>query len=540
MNKLITSVIMSLVGFNALVQAGDNRPRLVVNIVVDQLRTADLEYLQSLFSSKGFNRLVRDGAYLRDVAFCTEAPDIANASALLATGSAPASNGVPSAYIFDSASKRMVRTLSDSKVKGVSTSESLSPSAIRLSTITDEIAVNGNGLSLIYSIAADPQQALILGGHAANSAVWIDVNTGKWASSSYFKEMPSPVSERNFKFPLSSRKDTMIWRPLLSSDKYRNISADHRKQLFSYTFKSGRDAYSRLIASPLANREITDLAIDYLRNLRLGNRYSATSGKSDLLGEPVDVLSIGYTLNPAPLVDKADYAMEQQDAYIRLDTQLSRLFDEIDKTVGMDNSLIVLTSTGYYDERPSDWGKYRIPSGDFSTKRAASLLNSFLSAKFGNDAYVDSFVNGQVYLAGNVIERKGLDPAAVAAEARDFLLKMSGVKSVYTGRDLVNATDEEGARLRRSTDPKTSGDLLVCFMPGWNISEDYNYPVTERTVSYATTVAPAFFMGADVVPQIISTTVDGASLAPTVTRILRIRSPNGAEGRPLLLNSPGR
>lgn len=540
MNRLITSVLVSLVGLNALIQAGEARPKLVVNIVVDQLRTADLEYLQTLFGNKGFNRLIREGAYLRDIDFHAESPDIANTTALLATGAHPGATGVPAASLFDNEAKRMVKTLSDKKYNGVSTSESFSPVGIRLSTVSDEIAVSGNGLSLIYSIAADPQQAVILGGHAANAAVWIDPNTGKWASSSYYKEIPGCVSQRNQRSPLSSRIDTMVWKPALSPERYRHIPADKKRQPFQYTFSSGRDSYSRFAATPLANREITDLAIDCLQSMRMGRRYSADSGKSDLLGEPVDVLNIGYALNPLPVTGQADASMEQQDAYIRLDAQLTRLLDAIDRSVGLSNSLVVLSSTGYFDERPIDAQRYRIPSGEFSTSRAASLLNSYLSARFGNDSYVDTFIRGQVYLNRSNLERKGLDVAAVAEEARDFLLKMSGVNNVYTQRDLANPSGEEASRLRLSNDPKTSGDVMVTFVPGWNVSEDYNYPPTQHTVSGAATVVPAFFLGAEVVPEVISATVDATAIAPTVTQILRIRSPNGAVGRPLLLNTPAR
>lgn len=530
MNRLITSVLVSIAGFNALMTAQEARPRLVVNIVVDQLRTADLEYLESLFGPDGFKRLMKDGAYLRDVDFNTHNPDIANSSAILMTGSVPSANGVPGATIFDSTSKRMVPVLTGSD------SRTLSPEAIRLSTFCDEIAINGNGLSLIYSISADPQQSVILAGHAANSAVWIDENTGRWASSSYYKEIPQCVSERNHRASLTSRIDTMTWRPMLDVSRYRNISAAQKERPFRYSFrKSDRDVYSRFSLSPLANREVTDLAISYLNTLRLGTRYSDDARKSAMLGEPVDVLNIGYRLNPAPLTSSADYSLEQQDAYVRLDKQLSRLFDAIDHSAGLDNTLVVLSSTGYYDSPAVDNSKYRIPSGDFSARRAVSLANAYLSAKYGNGDYIDTFVDGQLYLNNKELESRHINREDAAAELCAFLLKMSGVNGAYTAKDLNAAATSATLSLSRDIDPKHCGDVFVSFTPGWNISDDMTYPARVKTASTAVTVAPTFFLGPQIEPSVISTTVDATRIAPTITQILRIRSPNGAVSRPLLL-----
>lgn len=538
MNRLITSVIVSLVGFNALLQAGEARPRLVVNIVVDQLRTADLEYLQSLLGQKGFNRMIREGAYLRDVNFKTQSPDIANSTAILMTGASPGSNGIPASQLFDAGNKRMVKVLSDSKYSGINSSDNLSPMNLRFSTISDEIAVNGNGLSLIYSIAADPQQAILLSGHSATGSIWIDPNTGKWASSSFYKSLPQCVTERNFKAPLSSRIDTMVWRPSLDVNRYINTSAAQKQHPFKYTFSSGRDAYTRFAQSPLANREITDLAIDCINTLNLGNRYSSSNGKSAILGEPVDVLNIGYTLSPSLHSGAGDRQMEQQDSYVRLDAQLARLFDAIDRKVGLGNSLVVLSSTGYFDEPPVDSDKFRIPSGEFSARKAGSLLNSYLSARFGNGDYVNYFANGHLYLDHKLIENRGLKLQDVASEARDFLLKMSGINGVYTSRELQNPVSEDALTLKFSNDTRKSGDLIVCYLPGWNVTDDYSYPPQTKTITTAATISPTIIMGGGVVPRTISTTVDATSIAPTVTQILRIRSPNGATGHPLILTEP--
>lgn len=524
MNRLALSLIFGLVGAINIAHADPSRPSLVVAIVVDQLRTDYLEFLNERFGNDGFGRLMKKGAYLRDVTYQAANPDMVSATATIFTGAYPDGSGITGAKSYNHTTRREEPQLNSPSSIGNFTQETLSPAALQVSTVSDEVAIDGAGLGAVYAISADPQQAIIMAGHAGNSAVWINDNTGKWASSAYYSDMPQVLSQRNYKSDLASRIDTIQWKPMHALDSYKGVPAQKRYYPFRYTFpRNDRDVYSRFKQSPMANREVTDAAIDLLRSLKLGGR-----------GDAIDMLSIGYTTAPFKYVKDGDYRLELQDTYLRLDADLGRLFKAIDATVGLENTLIMLSSTGYYDDATIDDAKYRIPGGEFSVKRGMSLLNAFLSAKYGNGDYVEAFKGTQIFLNHKLIESKGLLPEEVTTEAREFICKMSGVADAVTLREIIGRSTPKLESLRLSVNPKNSGDIFVDFAPGWVIVQDADYPPVKTPVRSAIVATPAFFMGAGIEPQIISAEVDAGSMASTLTQALRIRAPNGSTRRGML------
>lgn len=521
MKKLLTTVICSLVGINSMLMADSSRPRLVVGIVVDQLRTDYIEYLRRHFGERGFNLLLQKGAYFRDVTFPPTVTDAVAATALAMTGGDPASNGVAAAEIFDTRSHSPRKTMQSAEA----ISGNYSPENLLLSTVSDEIAIDGIGLGAVYSIAVDPQQAVIMGGHAGTSAVWLDEESGRWASSGWYKELPQPIALRNRNSSPAAKLDTMRWEPAMSLDLYPGIPAQKRYYPFRYTFPTNdRDAYRRWATSPMANREVTDIAVDYIRQLKLGSR-----------GDAIDMLGVAYTAAPFKYVKDGDFRLELEDTYIRLDRQLQRLFDAIEEGPGLANTVIYLTSTGYYDDATADDPKYRIPGGAFSKKRALSLLNAYLSARFGNADYIGSFHGPQIYLDQKTIETKRLEPNEVAKTAREFMSRMSGVRAAYTVTDILSEATPRLSELRRGIDLRTCGDIYIDFQPGWTVSDDTRFPADTKPTRSSMVSTPAFFMAPETASRTIDTPVDATRLAPTLTQILRIRSPNGAQGRPIIL-----
>lgn len=524
MNRLLTSVLCGLVGFSTVVLADPTRPRLVVGIVVDQLRTDYIEFLMSRFGKDGFRLLAEGGLYLKNVDFNMQDLDAVNSTALIFTGNYPGASGIPAAKVYDRASKYPLPVLHDVDVLGNFTSETYSPSALRLSTVSDEVAVDGVGLAQIYSIAPDAMQSILMAGHAGTGAAWISDETGKWATTTYYKEVPPALSQRNFKEPLAERLDTMVWTPSQPLDSYLGLPPQKKYFPFRHSFPKKDDArYSKFKQSALVNAEVTDLAVEYLKSLQLGRH-----------GDVIDMLNIGYTTAPCKEASDSDVRLELQDSYLRLDGQLSRLFSAIREYVGLDNTLIFLSSTGYYDDAIEDDARYRIPTGNFSTRRATALLNAYLSAKHGNDQYVDGAFGNMIYLDHAVLEKHGLDAIEVRKDARDFLVMMAGVADVKSITDILGETTPELRRISRGLDPKAAGDLRLEFAPGWTVNDDVRLPVVKWQAREGRHASPAFIFGKDINPEKISTPVPATAIAPTVTSVMRIRSPNGAIETPLL------
>lgn len=498
------------------------RPKIVVGIVVDQLRTDYLEYLSPLMGHEGFRSLMEYGLYMRDVRFSPARLDIASSTAMLFSGTTPHRTGVPSARTWDASRMKVLPSLTDPEYIGNFTSEAFSPRRLRVSTITDEVMIDGAGLGQAWSIAADPQQAVLMASHAGTGAMWLDRNTGKWASSTYYKELPSVVSDRNYRHSLASRLDTMQWKPLLPLENYPGLPAQKRYYPFRYTFPSRhKEVYEQFLASPKANTEVTDLALECLRSLKPGTR-----------GDAIDMLCVGYSLAPFKFVKDGDYRLELMDAYLRLDNDIARLVSGVEKAVGKGNALIFIVSTGYYDDAAVDDEKYRIPGGTFSVKRAISLLNAFLTARHGQGNFVDAYADGTLFLNHKLLEQKGLDLTTVAREAKEFLVKMSGVEGVYTISELISSASAETEGLRLSVDPQGGADLILDICPGWLLTDDTVYPHVSRPVRRSHYLAPALVTGPGIEAAKIRTPVPATSLAPALCGTMRIRQPNGADTAP--------
>lgn len=511
-----------LAGFAVLTAAGapsaGQRPRLVVGIVVDQLRTDYMEQLQDLFGQKGFRTLMRDGVYLRDVDFKASGLDASSGTAIAMTGTWPAFSGVPEAMVYDTDNRSMRPALAHPGANGSISNDSFTPAGLLVSTLTDEMAIATDGKVQIYSVAADPQQAVILAGHNADGAIWINNTTGQWATGSYYGALPGAAQRANLRNSMTHRVDTLKWRPLAATEQL--YGERKRGPLFEHRFShNDRDVFRKAALSPEGNAAVTDMAIEFIGQ------------KSE--GDQPRMLNIGYTVAPY-LYSSGNGEAETTDSYLRLDTQIERLLAAVDQYCGRENAMIWLTSTGYYNASAVEDKKYRLPGGEFSSSRARSLLNSYLAARHGMGEYVTVIRKGRVYLDPKAIENRNLDPDEVAQEARQFLARMSGVEQTFTRAEILAASNPETAALNLSYDPHTGADIILRLAPGWNIREEGSNS-TQKPVRQMPVMTPAIILAPTLDAGVIDTPADASVLAPTIAGILRIRSPNGARSRAMKL-----
>lgn len=495
-------------------------PKIVVGILVDQLRTDYLEQLRPYFGESGFNRLFREALYLPDVDFKGSVSDAPSGAAVVYTGAWPNINGVASADVLDPNLKKNVPVLVSDPAK---LRYEYSPANLRLSTIVDEYFINNGTLTKIYSISADPQTAVITAGHAGSSAIWLDENQGRWSAPSYYQGLPPVVANRSRTSPLSTKLASTTWKPLHNASRYSLSNASSGGD-FSYSFMgSGADAYARFKQSAPFNSEATDLAIDIMKTMQSG-------------GSAPGMLNITYTLAPIGFDYDGDNRPELYDAYMRLDADLGRLLSAIDRDFGAGNAVVFLSSTGYSNEPSFKMSEARIPTGEITLKKAESLLNAYLSASFGNGDYVALIRNGKLWLDTKLASSKGIDIKRLRNEAKDFLMKMGGVSEAFTIDEVLHSDNRRLQHLALGIDPKRAPDLLLFFTPGWTVVDDNAYPSTSHEVRMAVHPTPAFIMAPDVAPQKISQPVDATAIAPTVSSILRIRPPNGANSKPIVVN----
>lgn len=501
------------------------RPSLVLDITVEGLQTDKLEMLRHRFSPDGFNRLLQNGALFTDIDFGTSLDAVA-ANTLLHTGAAPVVNGIASATLYEPLTHRAVPVFnSDTPTPA---DESYSPSRLLCTNLADEIKIEGGGLNHVHSIAPEASMAIAAGGHTPNSVYWINDVSGKWTTSTYYADRPVFLQYRNRMRPVSATLDTLVWRPALPIAEYVDLPETARLYPFSVRFPYGEaNRYSKYKLSPAVNAEITEVAIEYLRNLELGKQHQP------------DMLSVAYSLQPFNSPNPADQKIQQQDAYIRLDRDLSALLTAVEQGPGLENTLILVAGTPLMPLTRKDDDKWRLPSGEFSPRKAISLLNLYLINKFGNGEWVTGFHDGYFYLNPNTASEHHADIGEVRAESARFLRRMSGVTEAYTIDEVLEGkTHPDGASAARNTRHDSAGDIRLTVAPGWVIAtDDANDSSTAMSQRVATTTAPAIIMATGIAPQTIATPVDARSIAPTVASILRIRPPNGAALPPIRLKT---
>lgn len=521
--RIACALVATMVTLTLSAALPNSRPKLVVGVMVDGLSMEQLELLRSTFGPDGFNRLLRDGVTIDNLDYGTSL-DRTAATAVIFTGASPSVNGVDCSTKFDADKKLPVSVFIDPTCKGVFSTETLSPGSLLVSTISDEVRIDGDGLGVVHSVALDPQQALVMSGHAGNSAFWFNDNTGSWATTTYYRDMPAAIQKRNHFVSVASRIDTMAWTPAMSLDRYPDLPA-HRKQYpFRHTFpRKDNNRFKAFKQSALANREVTDIAADYITSISLGNH------------EAMDMLNLTYTLSPYHYTGDGDWRIQRMDSYVRLDKDLARLFRAIDRGPGMDNTLLFIAGTPAPSRTRRDDERWNIPHGEFSHRRAISLLNMFLMAKYGNGDWVSGYKDCQFYLNRTLVKQRGNDLSEMRNEAAGFLAQMAGVTSTLTLDDIIAHRGGEAAEaLRRNVAVSTAGDVFIALAPGWEVTDGglQNVRLVERSTA---ATAPAFIMAPATAPQRIDTPVDARVIAPTVAGLLRIRSPNGAQLPPVRL-----
>lgn len=512
-----TTILLGLMATGAWADTNTQSPKIVVGILVDQLRTDYIEQFLPYFGEKGFNRLMTEGVYMPDVDFHSTVSDAPTGAAVVYTGAWPAVNSIAGAEVADQATRRNIPVTADpSKTK-----MEYSPERLKVSTLSDEYMLGGGVLSKSYSIAGDPQVAVIMAGHEGNGAIWFDETLGRWNTPTYYGSLPASIGNRNRTEPLSAKITTTVWRPSVETLKAIATGVNNGAN-FSYTFSGGnRDSYSKYKVSAPFNSDVTDGAIELLKTIR-------TSGGG--------MLNIGYSLAPYPYDFDGDNRPELADSYIKLDGDLERLLDTIEQEYGLENAIIFLSSTGYALEPETAERPSRIPTGEITLRQAESLLNSYLSATYGNGDYVALIKNGKLYLDGKEIARKGLGLKEMRRETKDFLLKMAGVSEVYTIDEILHSDNARTREIAMGVDPKNAPDLFLYFQPGWTVTDDNAFPAKSEKVRLATPLTPAFLLAPDTEPSKVESSVDATALAPTIASAIHIRAPNAAAVRPLPLS----
>lgn len=517
------------------------KPKLVVGIVVDQMRYDYLTRYYNKFGEGGFKRMVNEGFNCKNNQFNYIPTKTAPGHASIFTGTTPKYHGIIGNDWFDKDLKKKVNCIDDINTEPLGTNEKYgkgSPHNMLTTTFADENRLNTQMRGKTIGISLKARAAILSAGHTANAAYWHNYKgNGNWVTSSfYLKELPHWV--KNFNKSGVTESYFKVWNPLYNIETYSESGSDlntferiyegKETATFPYNLnvlKEFNGNYKLLAESPFGNNLTTDFALAAIDGEQLG------------LDEFTDVLTISYSSTDKVGHDFGANAIETQDTYLRLDLELERLFKALDEKVGQGEYTVFLTSDHGAPHVPSYLESRKIPAGLFDLDNMKNDLNNVLEEKYKVSSLILSRFNNQIFFDHDKIKANNLDLEALKDEVSLMMLSYNMIDKVYVTSninqlELSNGYLEE--MLMNGHNQKRSGDIVFVFNPSVFKDTKWNKTGTDHHsgLQYDTHV-PLLFFGKGIAHGSTFKRTNITDIAPTISALLEISFPNGSIGEPL-------
>ena len=511
------------------------KPRLIVGIVVDQMRYDYIHRYWDNFSEDGIKKMVMSGTFCKNAEYNYLINETAVGHSTIATGALPSYHGIISNSWYNNLQEEVVYCVDDEKFATVGGSYEAgrsSPSKLLASTLGDEIRLSNNFKSKVIGVALDNAAAILSSGHSANAAYWFDDKTGNWVSSSYYMDsLPTWAREFNEK-KLAETYLSRTWETLLPLDEYTESLSD------SSEFETGFDGRSVFPYNldQISKGRRNEREYKTLKYTPFGNVYTRDFATTAMINEELgqddytDYLSVGFSSNEYIGRLFGSNSVEMQDAMLRLDLELAHFFKFIDESVGLQNTLIFLTSDHGLAHQPAYLRSHKIPAGDFKPYSSLSLLGSYLNAIYGKGDWVKYYYGQQVYLNHELIDNAGISYQEIQDRTAQFLIQFEGVSNALTSYTFQTSNFSEGiaSRMQNGFHPKRSGDVIINLAPGWVEKSDGN---SSYHSSYlGDNHVPLIFYGWKIRRSTLTRPVKMIDIAPTISYFLEISRPNVSTG----------
>jgi len=553
--KFSTSVLLLASTLFFTAEAASSKPKLILQITVDQLR-GDLpdKYMKHM-GKGGFRWLKDNGVWYENAHYTYSNTETVVGHTTLATGANPAIHGMVSNVWYDRVKKRLVYNIEDKRYHilsknadiddstEVDSSQALagtdgrSPANIIVSTFSDELSLLTNGKSKVFGVSVKDRGAVTLAGHSGK-AFWFSKTSGEFITSSYYYDKyPTWVEKFNAQ-KLAQRYDKKPWRLMYDKSKYIFGNADDMPweedyagfgRTFPHDYKGKENKYFNhfLTFSPAGDELTLDFAKAIIKNEKMGQHdvtdYLAISFSS------TDY--VGHLFGPSSL--------EAEDNMLRLDKTLASLFKYVDEKVGLKNTLIVLSADHGAPEAPGYLAKFGIEAkwiAPLKWNKKPSLLR--LEKQFGvGQELIQAFFPPYLYLNHELIKQKGLDLAKVQKAVAKEIMDIDGIALTVTSLEMQNNslpnTYLYNAALQ-NFNAKRSGDILILFEPhcfandmdggaimATNHGGPWNYD----------TYVPVIFAGMELKRAQIYTPIRPNDIAPTLSAIVNAKAPSGSSGQ---------
>lgn len=520
--SLITLCLLTSLNTYAFSALPPEKPTLVVSIVVDNLSNEEISRHSHLLSKNGLLKLKNEGTNFSNATYPYASTDKACDYSSISTGTSPRYHGIVSNAWYLSKGDRFVSsTLNKNSILiGTSTTEyGHDAHNVIASTVGDELIISSQNTSKVFSISLNPTASVLLGGHAANGAYWLDYTSGKWISSDYYMSwLPDWVNSfnrKNFSDFYLSQEWVLTYKP----QAYHIDQDIYDENIFPISlgeYSEEKRPYEILKSTPMGNMYALDFATQLIKNENLGN------------DKVTDFLFLNFNSISDKRINRGNYSIEKADFIVRLDKEIDRLIKLLDEEIGSHRYLIVLTSTKQKGLSVQELEKRKMPTGSFNPERAQALLNAYLMALHGQGNWVLSFNKQQIYLNKELIEKSRLNFNDFQENVAAFMEEFEGVKWAIPAYKLKYADFNEGSfmAMQESYFPSRCGDVMISYYPGW--AEEIKGHSRNFTYSNSNAVVPLMMYGWKMERNDINSKVFITGLAPTLSTILNISIPNSS------------
>ncbi len=532
MKRLIV-LISLLAGISpAFAQKGKtapDKPKLVVGIIVDQMRDEYLHRFNDKFSSGGFKRMMGEGFTCRNNQYHYASTVTGPGHAHVFTGSTPAISGIVGNDWYEKTIGKRMYVAGDSTVslvgEGRASAGKMSPRNLKVTTITDQLRVATQFRSKVIGISFKDRGAIMPAGHTGQ-AYWFDGSSGNWITSTYYRdELPKWVSDFNAK-KLPQQYVSQKWEYLFPNDAYVESEDDdqpyeaalsgEKSAVFPHTVSM--ESFTTSYYSSQLTREFAMAAVE---NENLGG------------GPVTDFLTVSFS---GP--DYAGHAFgpqskEVQDIYLRLDREIEQLLNFLDKKLGKGTYTVFLSADHAVANVPAFNMKHNIPSGVFVGREIRRRAEQVLEARYGDSKIIKDYANYQIYLDREVMAKRNLSIDEITETLKTALSLEDGIYTVVNlAEGKVSSVPEYyQTKLMNLYNPKRTGEIIILPEPAW--FEGGLKGTTHGTMYRYDTHVPLLFFGWGINHGETVRTTYISDIAPTVAMLLKILEPNGAIGNPI-------
>ncbi|HCL82356.1 MAG TPA: alkaline phosphatase family protein [Chitinophagaceae bacterium] len=514
------------------------RPRLVVGIVVDQMRWDYLYRYYDRYSEGGFKRLLKQGFSCENTYINYLPSSTAVGHTCIYSGSVPSITGIAGNDWTDQLTGARVYCTDDSTVKAVGVSASpegkMSPRNLLVTTITDELRMATNYQSRVVGVSLKDRAAILPAGHTANAAYWMDDSSGNFISSTYYmNKLPQKVEDFNKSKPIEQFL-AGNWNTLYPISTYVESDSDNRyyegrlpgevSPVFPHHIKA---AYAKnhesFRTTPFGNTLTLNFAKLILDAYQLG------------MGPATDFLAIncastdyvGHVFGPN--------SIEIEDTYLRLDLDLASFLSALDAKIGRGQYVVFLTADHGAAHAVNYSQENRMPADFYSATDILSNLDQLIAQKYGLSKAIRSAGNYQINFDLDKIAAANADLEGIKKLVVDYLKKQPGVSYAVDMDHVREAAIPEPIRtmIVNGYNYKRSGQVQVIFQPGW-LERYAQTGTTHGTWNPYDTHIPLIFMGWDIQPGATANRVQMTDIAPTLATLLHIQPPSGNIGTPIV------